>query len=127
MIGFILDRIIQKVYDAHVSYPDAHHFTLDTRSVVGLILSSLHNVILQPTFLCIFTPQAILALVMLPFFIYGIIIYRNKYTIMIMVFIVMGIAISINNSLTEALIRHRLCIEMIYYSIAIKSLSKLLS
>jgi hypothetical protein len=38
-----------------------------------------------------------------------------------------GIAITFNNGLIEAYTRHRLCVEMIYYSIAIKYFLKLRS
>ncbi len=83
-------------------------------TVFILISYALLNVIFQPIFLCLFTPQALLNYALFPFFIYGSIKYFRVVPLLVLSFFALAFLIGLNGSVVEALIRHRIPCELIY-------------
>ena len=86
-------------------------------TLVTITTNALANSLFQPIFLCVFTPQVILNYLLFPFFLYGVVKYFKKVPILIVVFFVLSAYVAIYGSVVEALVRHRISCEMIYYLI----------
>jgi len=86
---------------------------------VTVLSNALFNALFQPVFLCVFTPQAALNYLLFPFFLYGSLKYFMKVPLMIIFFFICMVSIGLNNSVTEALIRHRMTCELIYILIGL--------
>jgi len=93
-------------------------------SVISIIGNAFLNFIFQPVFLCVFTPQVVLNIILFPFFIYGAYKYFNKVPVLIVLFLSMGLYISIYGSIVEALIRHRMPCELIYIMIGLAGFAR---
>ena len=78
-----------------------------------------YNVLFQPQFLCIFTPQVILNYGLFPFFILGAIKYFTKVPIIVLVFLAMSVYAGLYGSMIESLVRHRMVCDLIYILIGI--------
>jgi len=78
------------------------------------VFNSVFNILFQPVFLCPFTPQVFVNIVLLPFFLYGVVRYFKKVWFLVAIFIVLSFWIGIYDSGVEALIRHGMSCELIY-------------
>ena len=96
---------------AHICYPTAHLYY--SKSPFTIML----NLIAQPLFLCILTPQAVLNVLILPFFILALVRHYRKFNKWLLWIIVYGVFITKYNGVSESLIRHRMSIELFYYAI----------
>jgi len=82
--------------------------------LVTIFFNGLFNILFQPVFLCLHTPQSILNLMAFPFFLYGIIRYFRKIWGILIIFLILSFRISIYDSGVEALIRHGMICELLY-------------
>lgn len=82
--------------------------------IARMISNAIFNVIFQPLFFCIFTPQVILNYFIFPFFIYGAIRYFTRVPIIILAFLGLSVYVGFNGSIVESLIRHRMICDLIY-------------
>ncbi len=134
-------KLTHKIFREHsnslIAYPNAHHYFLFTREfeylkiyrqdlspqlIFNAVINALVNVLLQPMFLCIFTPQTILNFILFPFFLYGIIRYFKKLPVMILFLFIFSAFIGMRDAIVEALVRHRMVCDQIYLLIGIAGL-----
>jgi hypothetical protein len=87
--------------------------------LAGILVNSIFNILFQPVFLCPFTPQVILNVILLPFFLYGAVRYFRKTWPLLIIFTVVSFQIGIYDSGIEALIRHGMSCELIYLLIGL--------
>ncbi len=87
--------------------------------LASILGNSIFHILFQPVFLCPFTPQVIINLVLLPFFLYGAVKYFKKVWLMLAIFIVMSFQVGIYDSGIEALIRHGMSCELLYLLIGV--------
>lgn len=106
---------------------DIHLKPLSAYLAAAASLNALFNSLFQPLFLCIFTPQALLNLLLFPFFLYGAIKYFKRVPVMILVFFIVYIYVGLYGSVIEALIRHRMSCELIYLLIGIAGFTGLIT
>lgn len=78
---------------------------------------SIFNMLFQPVFLCVFTPQVILNVVAFPFFLYGSVRYFRKVWPLLLSFVLITFRIGIYDSSVEALMRHGMICELFYLMI----------
>ncbi len=94
------------------------------RLAVSATGNALFNVLAQPVFPCVFTPQVFLNVVLLPFFIYGAVLNFKKVPIMIICCLVLAVYVGLRDSIIESLIRHRMPCELIYLSIGLAGFTR---
>lgn len=82
--------------------------------LMSILINSIFNILFQPVFLCPFTPQAILNLVLFPFFLCGIVRYFRKAWLMLIIFVSISFHIGIYDAGVESLLRHGMSCELIY-------------
>lgn len=99
---------------------------LSIRSIATILYNSAFSLLFQPVFLCPFTPQVIINLVLLPFFIYASVRYFHRVFILLAVFVMTTFQIGIYDSGVEALIRHGMLCELIYLLIGTAGFSDLI-
>jgi hypothetical protein len=87
--------------------------------LAAILFNSIFNILFQPVFLCPFTPQVIVNLVLLPFFLYGAVSYFRKTWLLLVIFTVLSFYIGVFDSGVEALIRHGMPCELIYLLIGL--------
>lgn len=142
-LDWVTPRIEARLY-AHLNvftiYSKARYFfilpgNLHVKSLaygmpVGIFLdvatNAAVNAFFQPLFLCVFTPQTILSYILFPFFLYGSVKYFRKVPLMIIFGIFCFFYIGLRQPVAEALIRHRLTCELIYFSVGLAGLSYLM-
>lgn len=95
--------------------------------LASILGNSIFHVLFQPVFLCPFTPQVIINLVLLPFFLYAVVKYFKKVWLMLAIFIVMSFQVGIYDSGIEALIRHGMSCELIYLLIGLAGFTGLIT
>lgn len=92
---------------------------LSTEVLMSMFFNSVFNILFQPVFLCPFTPQVILNVVLAPFFIYGAVRYFGKVWPLLILFLVLSFQIGTYDSVVEALVRHGMSCELIYLMIGL--------
>lgn len=92
-------------------------------AVITIAAKALFNALFQPFFLCAFTPQVILAVALFPFFIFGTIRYGKKIPLAIGIFFGVALYTALHGSVVEALVRHRMACELIYYLVGTAGLT----
>jgi|GEM_PF-2365601 len=84
------------------------------RMIVPVFLNAIFHILFQPVFLCVFSPQVVLNIVMLPFALYGAVKYFTRVPLIIAAFIIISFYAGIHGVVVEALIRHGMICELIY-------------
>jgi hypothetical protein len=84
-----------------------------------LMSNALFNAFFQPLFLSVFTPQVVLTYLLFPFFLYGMVKYFKRLPILFAVLFLVLIYAGLYGSVIEALIRHRMSCELLYYLISL--------
>lgn len=79
-----------------------------------ILVNSIYNILFQPVFICPFTPQIIVNILALPFFLYGSIRYFKKIWPLLIVLAVISFQVGVYDSVVETLIRHGMSCELIY-------------
>ena len=98
---------------ANAIYPAAHLYHVTGPPSVIL------NLMAQPLFLCVLTPQSVLNMIVFPFFLKACVQHYRKFTIWIMWIAVYGTFVTIYDGVSESLVRHRMAIELFYYAIGV--------
>lgn len=100
---------------------------LSVPAMATIVYNSAFSLLFQPVFLCPFTPQVIVNLVLLPFFIYAAVRYFHRVFILLAVFVMTTFQIGIYDSGVEALIRHGMLCELIYLLVGTAGFADLIS
>jgi hypothetical protein len=81
---------------------------------LGLFLNAVFNVIFQPAFFCVLTPQTMLNYLVFPFFLFGAVKYFRKAWFLLLVYLMVMYYAGLRGSVIEVLIRHRMSCDLIY-------------
>ncbi|MFA6078632.1 MAG: hypothetical protein WC779_02680 [Candidatus Omnitrophota bacterium] len=103
--GGYTDEVLTKPVTVHIAF--------------FMIANSLFNAMFQPLFLSVFTPQVVLVYLLFPFFLYGMVKYFRKLPLIFVVFFLVLIYVGFYGSVIEALIRHRMSCELLYFLISL--------
>jgi hypothetical protein len=93
--------------------------SLSYTTLAIILINSIFNILFQPVFFCVFTPQVILNAVLLPFFLYAAVRYFKKVWPLLTLFCILSFQIGVYDSGVEALIRHGMSCELIYLLVGI--------
>jgi fumarate reductase subunit C len=95
--------------------------------IFQVFFNTLFNLLFQPVFLCAFSPQVILNIIILPFSLYGAVKYFSRVPIVIITFFAVSFYMGIYGAAIEALIRHGMVCELIYILIGSAGLADLIT